>query len=159
MKSKIINYAAIAITTLTFIFSPFWKHFLESNPTHMTFQYWLHWAIVYGGVLLIAWCIGYYFVGGVQLRINKTKKQHDGLIKDRDLWKKRTEYSTKNLHNYKDRLIIILDGICYTLEKLNGRPIPANALTSQKIKDDVKKIDDDFKIMNQEDERKINTPS
>jgi hypothetical protein len=66
---NITNYLGIIVPILVFIFSPFWNNFLNKDQSHMTFSYWLHWAIVYGGGALLVCAYGYCFWGGVQWRI------------------------------------------------------------------------------------------
>jgi hypothetical protein len=170
MKSNIKNYTIIAIPILTFILSPFWKHFVESNPTRMTFSYWVHWAIIYGGGLLIAWCFGYYFWGGVQLRINKKKKQYDkeindllemnkSLGKELNLWKNRIKYTTENFHGYIDTLSELIIELRDKIHKFKGLPIT----DSDSVVDMIDKKTDEYLMIfqkrNNESDKAINTNS
>ena len=75
-------YLGAILTCLIFICSPFWNNFLNEDNSRMTFSYWLHWGIIYGGGALILWAFGYCFWGGVQFRINKSKRKYDKEIEN-----------------------------------------------------------------------------
>ncbi len=77
MNPKIKTYIVPVIPVIVFILSPFWNNYLHEDNSRMTFSYWLHWFVIYGGGGLVLFALGYCFWGGVQLRINKVKKQYD----------------------------------------------------------------------------------
>ena len=80
MKNFRIPNWGIIVTIICFIGKPFWEHYVNGDPSRMTFQYWIHWLLTFLMLGAILFSAGFFFKWG----FDKAKYKTDSINNKND---------------------------------------------------------------------------